>query len=307
MPRADVTPRSFVFTDAPFDSCHASTIASTPSGLVCAWFGGTREGADDVAIWSSRLDGDAWTPPACVADEPDVPCWNPVLHTTRDGGLLLFYKAGPNPREWSGFVQRSADDGRTWTDLRRLPAGILGPVRSTPLELDGGTLVCGSSVESYKAWACWVDILTGTTWTKHGPITASGGIIQPTIVAAADGTLVMFCRSRTLGRVVRATSRDGRAWSAAEAIDLPNPNSGIDAVSLEDGRIVLVYNHTGRGRTPLNVAVSSDLGLSWEPGPVLEDGPGEYSYPAVVRGTDGTLHVTYTWRRERIAYATFGL
>ena len=167
--------------------------------------------------------------------------------------------------------------------------------------------MCGFSVESYKAWASWVEITSdgGRSWTKHGPITAHGGIIQPTIVAAPDGTLVMLCRSRALGRVVRATSSDrGRTWSAAEPIDLPNPNSAIDAVGVDDGRIALVYNHTDHGRTPLNVAYSRDDGVTWEPGPVLEHGPGEYSYAAVVRGSDATLHVTYTWGRERIRYTT---
>ena len=82
---------------------------------------------------------------------------------------------------------------------------------------------------------------------------------------------------------------------------LPNPNSGTDAVTLEDGRHLLVYNHTPKGRTPLNVAVSDD-GKAWKAGPVLEAEPGEYSYPAVIQASDGLVHVTYTWRRRRIKH-----
>jgi predicted neuraminidase len=70
---------------------------------------------------------------------------------------------------------------------------------------------------------------------------------------------------------------------------------------LQDGRALLVYNHSTSGRTPLNVALSSD-GLAWQSALVLEDAPCEYSYPAVIQTSNGHVHVTYTWRRERIKH-----
>ena len=82
---------------------------------------------------------------------------------------------------------------------------------------------------------------------------------------------------------------------------LPNPNSGIDAVTLRDGRHLIVYNHATEGRTPLNVAVSRD-GRRWDPVVVLERDPGEYSYPAVIQSGDGRVHITYTWKRQRIKH-----
>jgi alpha-L-rhamnosidase len=85
-------------------------------------------------------------------------------------------------------------------------------------------------------------------------------------------------------------------------LDLPNPSAGIDAVTLRDGRFVMVYNHTTGGRSPLNVAISSD-GVQWRPALVLENESGrEFSYPAVIQSGDGLLHITYTWRRERIKH-----
>lgn len=86
-----------------------------------------------------------------------------------------------------------------------------------------------------------------------------------------------------------------------KATGLPNPNSGIDAVMLRDGRALLVYNHTPRGRSPLNVALSSD-GKTWKSALVLENLPGEYSYPAVIQSRDGLVHITYTWHREKIRH-----
>ena len=312
--------QEFIYQQAPFPSCHAATLAEVPptgatgrSALVAAWFGGTEEGAADVAIWLSRREGGGWSPPVKVAEAEGVPCWNPVLHHTRSGVLLLFYKLGPSPQTWTGALIRSVDGGRTWSTPEQLPAGILGAIKNKPLELPDGTLVCGSSVESYGAWGCWVERTPdgGKTWTKHGPISLPGnpyGIIQPAVFGTVDGPgihLGMLCRVRGVPRMVRATSDDsGRTWSVAATIELPQNNSGLDAVSLKDGRVVLIYNHTTTGRSPLNLAVSGDLGRTWKPGPVLEEAEGEYSYPAIIQGADETIHAAYTWKRQRIRYAT---
>src|SRR5260370_275908 len=127
----------FIFEKAPFPSCHASTLVETKSGLVVAWFGGKREKDPSVGIWLSRhLDG-KWTEPVEVAngEQPGrdrLPCWNPVLFRPKDGPLLLFYKVGPSPSKWWGMVRTSDDDGKTWSDARRLPDGIIGPVKKKP-------------------------------------------------------------------------------------------------------------------------------------------------------------------------------
>ncbi len=112
--------------------------------------------------------------------------------------------------------------------------------------------------------------------------------------------LYVRATSRT-GRICVADSSDGGVtWTQARPIDLPNPNSGLDAVSLRDGRVVLIYNHTDSGRTPLNLAVSSD-GEHFEMFHALEDQPGEYSYPAMVQASNGDLLISYTWRRHGCA------
>jgi len=303
--------QEFIFDQAPFPACHAVTLADCgPQGVVAAWFGGKEEGANDVASWLSLRKAGRWSPPRMVASAPDVPCWNPVLHLTRGGTLLLFYKAGPSPQTWTGFLQRSRDAGATWSMPEQLPAGILGPIKNKPFELPDGTLVCGTSVESYRTWGCWVERTSdqGITWSKHGPINLPGhlyGSIQPTVFGTSDGRLAMLCRTRDVHRVVRATSSDGgKNWSQLAETALPQNNSGLDATRLVDGRVVLVYNHTATGRTPLNIGISGDLGATWIPGPVLEAEPGEFSYPAVIQGTDGTIHIAYTWNRKRIRYAS---
>jgi predicted neuraminidase len=207
-------------------------------------------------------------------------------------------------------VKRSRDGGRSWSEAELLPAGVLGPIKNKPIAGARGEIVAGSSVESYRAWTSWVEISPdgGRTWTRHGPIVVPGvpkGNIQPSLWRCGDGRLRMVVRTtERVGRVCLAESKDdGRTWSAARATSLPNPNAGLDAVKLADGRVLLVYNHTPEGRTPLSVAVSTDDGDTWVPRLSLEDAPGEYSYPAVIQARDGRVHVTYTWRRERIKHA----
>jgi predicted neuraminidase len=306
----------FIYEQAPFPSCHASTILETaPDRLLAAWFGGTAEGNKDVAIWLSRRDGSSWSPPERVAEEKGQPCWNPVLFRERASGeVLLYYKAGPSPQTWSGFYKRSRDGGATFGDSYILPAGLLGPIKNKPVQLADGTILAPTSTESYKTWAAWVERSTdgGRSWTRQGPIAHPEnphGVIQPSILQRRDGSLMMVMRSRGIGQICQATSTDqGRTWSPASEIEsLPNPNSGIDAVTLADGRQALVYNPVHQGRTPLALALSDDDGRSWKIARTLEDEPGEYSYPAIIQTGDGAVHITYTWKRQRIRHQWFDL
>jgi len=85
-----------------------------------------------------------------IAEIEEIPCWNPVLFTMPSKEILLFYKAGRNPQQWSGLLKRSCDEGASWSEAECLPAGIIGPAKNKPLLLPDGTLLCGSSIESWR-------------------------------------------------------------------------------------------------------------------------------------------------------------
>jgi predicted neuraminidase len=322
-PAADpLLKKEFLYESAPFPSCHASTIAETPTGLVAAWFGGTAEKDPDVAIWLSRLENGRWSTPVEVANgiqppgtpgKTRYPTWNPVLFQPKDGPLLLFYKCGPNPDSWWGMRTSSSDHGRTWSTPTRLPDNITGPVKNKPIALPDGSLLCPSSTEN-DGWRVHFERSPdlGLSWSRTDPINDGKSIaaIQPSILSAGGTHLLAVGRTRN-GRIFRSTSPDlGLSWSPMTLTNLPNPNSGTDALTLKDGRHLLVYNHTtstpprwGGPRSPLNIAISNDAS-SWQAALVLEDEKGaEFSYPAVIQSADGMVHITWTWKRQRIRHA----
>lgn len=301
----------FVVERPPFASSHASTIVETRTGLIAAWFGGTDEGNLDVSIYLAFHDGKKWSAPMEIANGADDkkrvrhPCWNPVLFQPKNGPLMLFYKVGPSPSTWWGMMMTSDDNGRTWTHEERLPDNIIGPVRSKPVELLDGTILCGSSTEN-AGWRVHMETATGfgEKWTRTGALNTAMeyGAIQPTIIPWTKERIQIICRSK-LGGLTESWSNDGgKSWSRMRKTGLPNPNAGADAVLMRDQRALLVYNHLESGRNMLNVAISED-GVNWSAALTLENSPGEYSYPAVIQTGDGLIHVTYTWKREKIKHA----
>ncbi len=314
----------FIFqaNDVMFQSCHASTIVETGHGLVVAWFGGTNEGNPDVGIWVSRCLNGKWSRPLEVANgvqanEKRYPTWNPVLFQPESGPLFLFYKVGPNPRQWWGMLITSNDGGETWSKPKKLGKGpfdhLLGPIKNKPVQLEDGTILCPSSSETPDKWRVHFEMSkdNGQTWQVVGPINDGKEFdaIQPSVLFHPGGKMQVLCRTKQ-GVISQSWSEDyGKTWSQMEATMLPNPNSGIDALTLKNGKHILVYNHIKPSeiwgsRNKLNMALSED-GRQWKAAILLENDnneDAEYSYPAVIQTKDGKIHVTYTWNRKLIKH-----
>jgi hypothetical protein len=230
---------------------------------------------------------------------------------------MLFFKVGPDPSTWWGELVVSYDGGRSFRDRRRLPEGIDGPVRGKPTLLADGSLLCPSSTEHDDDWRFHFERLSdlnhpelGSSWERFEPAEQPFQVIQPTLLRLADGRLQAMFRSKE-ERIVQAFSADeGRSWTELEASSLPNNNSGIEALTLADGRHLLLYNHlAGEGREDgwgkrniLNLAISDD-GREWKAAAIVEKADsGEFSYPAMIQARDGLVHMTYTHNRRQVKH-----
>ena len=247
-----VVSRDFLAGDLPTPSCHASTIAEpVPGTFIAAWFGGTAEGQPDVGIWTSRWVDGKWSAPVAVADgvQPDGkrwPCWNPVLFQKPGGELLLFYKVGPSPMTWWGLIRISTDGGMTWSEPTRLSrdgtaihGGPVGPIKNKPVALGRDVLLAPSSTETEKGWRAHFERSSdgGATWNVIGPVNDGRaiGAIQPSVLDLGSGKLLALGRTRESKRIFQIESANGGlTWGEMTLTDMPNPNSGTDAVTLRE-------------------------------------------------------------------------
>ena len=314
---------------------HASTLLPLQSGeLALAWFQGSAEGARDVGIFTSRrAPAGGWSTPERIDCEPDVAHWNPVLASRTDGTIVLFYKAGNRIADWQTMTSSSADGGKTWsTPVELVPGdrGGRGPVRTKPLVFANGTWIAGASIEQGRRWIAFADISRdeGRTWMKSPapglelpceagvgeinssiPVSAQSfsgrGVIQPSLWAASADDVHMLLRS-TEGWLFRSDSANGGlTWSSPARTSVPNNNSGIDVLRFDDGTLALAHNPVGvnwGARSPLVVSLSEDGGFRWRRAFTLAEGPGEFSYPALV-GCDRGLFASWTEDRRGIAVA----
>lgn len=304
----------FIYEDAPFPECHASTIVETGEGLLAAWFGGTKESHPDVCIYTSEKTGNHWSTPVMAADGVindtlRYPCWNPVLYKRDNNDLVLYYKVGPNPREWWGLYKISKDNGKTWSAAVEIPDNLLGPIKNKPERLQDGTILYPTSYETSEYWAIYTETSDQNlnNWKKTSIDNNGFNAIQPTILFHENGRIQMLCRSKEKSVVETWSDDNGKTWSTVQATSLPNNNSGFDAVTLDDGRHLLIYNPLEKGRNKIVLSISDD-GVEWNEISVLEDEPkGEFSYPAIIQADDGTIHLTYTFNRKTIKYVNIQL
>ena len=328
-----------------FNNCHASTIVVLPDRTrLIAFFGGEREGADDVAIWLVRGDGEAWHQPRRLFAEDGMAHWNPVL-LNEGNKVFLFYKVGPTVQDWVTRWSVSDDGGLTWSDPEELVPGDTaprGPVKNKVVVMSNGAWLAPASIEAGKLWDAFVDISEdeGKTWRRVDiPFThrAAGeaqgkggvwsglaenalwetdpekvfswdGVIQPSAWESAPGHIHLLMRS-TRGYLYRADSDDfGARWNEAYHTNVVNNNSGIDVVNA-GGVLALAYNPNGGNwgsRSPLSLALSVDNGETFHRILDLETEEGEFSYPAIIaQGKE--LHLTYTHNRKSIVYCHLSL
>ncbi|MBO0143235.1 exo-alpha-sialidase [Agrobacterium sp. Ap1] len=355
---------------SPMIQNHASFLHMTDEGaLICAWFGGTLEGKSDISIFASVLPegSDQWGEPQRLSFDPDHSEQNPVLFAAPDGKLILFHTSQPSGNQDECRI-RLAEISRDASDPTKLmasegqyldlPRGCF--VRAPLVVRDDGAWLLpifrciqrpGQKWNgSHDRAAVGISEDGGKTWRLED-IDQSTGCVHMSPVLIGENKLAAVFRRRQADSVYRTESGDGgRTWSAPQATDVPNNNSSIAAIRLQDGRIAMICNPTnaemsadrraslydelgeeddrpdanpdggcvpiwGVPRAPVSVCISADGARSFSQRIVIENGPGtcmsnnsidghnkEMSYPWLLEGPDGSLHIAYTYYRRAIKY-----
>jgi predicted neuraminidase len=303
----------------------ASLCEPAPGQLAAAWYGGSREGAKDVAVFFSRRDSRGWSAAVPVVTAETArqelghyvrKVGNAVLFADAQGKLSLLYVAIAIGG-WSGSslaLKESTDLGQTWTPSRRL---ILSPFfnistlvknGATPLENGGWAVPIYQELFGKFPEILWLQERAGTPTAVRTRVFGGRTAFQPALVALDAQNALMLCRTASEQRDLFATrSADGgQTWSTPQPTGLPNSDSGVDAIRLRDGRLLLAFNDTNSGRANLRLAISPNGGTTWQRGPYLEQEPEtEFSYPFLFQAKNGEIHLAYTWKRRAIRVVSF--
>jgi len=321
----------FINPDPGKGMVHVGSICQLPDGkLIAAWYGGTREGAKDVAIFFAIKDPGhltRWSKPKRVVDRISASrelyryikkVGNPIIFAGSGDHLCLIYvtiSAGG----WSGSslnVKASSDAGATWNNSRRLTLSpyfnISELVRNKPVPLSSGGFAVPIYHEclGYFSEILWIQSgrEDGASAFRKSRMTGGQSFIQPSVVAYGPSLATAFyrCRSDEKAVGVAVTKDAGLSWSEPQTVNLPNPDSAVDAIHLSDHRILLAFNDSVQNRENLRLAVSNDRGANWIRIATLESTQGKkYSYPYMIRSQDGLIHLVYTWQRKRIKHVVF--
>ncbi len=312
---------------------HVASLAPLEGGgMIAAWYSGSREGARDVSIYLSGLNPDTglWGTPRKVMDRHSASrdlgrrvkkVGNAMLHSGQNGKLWMFYShiaAGGWSMSRISYTS-SLDGGLTWERSKPLHLGpalnLTNNVKNKPVTLSDGTFLIPAYHELARKFSEAVRFDPDTETYEKRRMSNFYRAIQPAIVTGADGGLTAIFRNMSKnsgGNKKRfayiSRSRDGGAsWTPLEGSGLLNPDSGLDAIGLSDGRMLAAANDTEKGRHRLSLLVSNDGGMSWERVFIVEEGePGsEFSYPFMARDSEGNIHLAYTYKRERIKHVKF--
>lgn len=323
--------REFITPDSGPGMVHVGSICELSRGrLAAVWYGGTREGAGDVAIFLAVKqpgDGGFWSKPRQLVDRISASrelcryvkkVGNPLLFAGLGDRLWLVYVTIAMGG-WSGSslnIKGSDDAGTTWSNSLRLTLSpffnISELVRNRPVCMSNNAFAVPIYNECLGNFPEILWLQPGLTEPdiryRKSRMTGGRSFIQPSIVALGPSVATAFYRCRSNEKAIgKAVTNDaGQTWSDPKTLNLPNPDAALDALLLSDQRILMVFNDSALRRENLRLAISLDRGRHWTRIATLESAPEmEFSYPYMIRTRDGRIHLVYTWDRKRIRHIVF--
>jgi predicted neuraminidase len=314
-------------------SVHSAAAAEISGGRLRAfWYGGSREGAADVSIYTSVYSplAAAWSAERVVVTREFAQrhlrrhirkLGNPVVGRDSRGRLCLYF-VSVSVGGWAGSainLMVSEDEGETWSPPRRLIASpffnISTLVKGAPLLFSDGTVGLPVYHELLGKFGELLRLDAEGRAVGKTRLSWGQSSLQPVIVPRSDKEAVGFMRyaGDPPNRILMVRTADGGVhWSPPARTALPNPNAAIASVLLADGPLLLAFNNAEENREDLSLALSTDFGNTWRIAHRFEGDPRspqapvpEYSYPWIMQDRAGDIHVLYTWGRSRIKHVRF--
>lgn len=276
-------------------SAHSSSLVELNNGkLLAIWFAGSREGAADVALWSSTLNKDGWSPPKLVIDRENLA--GSLFSQVRKIGNPLLFVDKVNPQKihlwfvsvgvggWAGSSINhtfSDDNGETWykpTKLQISPfLNISNLVRTPPIQFDNGYIGLPIYHEFIKKFGEFIVLNADGKHIisqKFMPLYNNISAIQPSLIVD-DNTI--FALLRNSGKIAenninnyiqKVISKDnGITWNfdnlPHSEVKIRNFSSSIATLKLPSGNWLLVAN-SDASRNFLNLYLSKDKGKNWQ-------------------------------------------
>jgi predicted neuraminidase len=326
-PRAQFIPE----TAAP--SVHAgSAILLNDGNLRAFWFAGSREGATDVVIQTAVLDTKAgnWSNPEVVIDrvaaEKDLSRYikklgNPLPVRSSQGKLQLYFVT-VSVGGWAGSSiswMESSDEGTSWSRPQRLitsPALNLSTLIKAPgFDFADGTLGLPVYHEWMGKFGELIRIDGGRVIDKRR-MSSGRALLQPIVfIDAPEKAVAYFRQARSAGppRIASAqTENAGQSWVSGVDLDLANPNAAIAGLQLSNGDRLIALNDLESGRYRLVLAIAPAGTGNWnviaevESDQTLINGlHREFSYPSLLLGANGEVHLIYTYDRKKMKHIQF--
>jgi predicted neuraminidase len=316
--------------DSPHPMSHVPSMCQLPDGrLVATWYAGSREGAGDVAIYmSTKRPGDTrWSPPRAIVTRASASrdlnryvrkVGNAVIFADGAGRLLLLYVT-VSIGGWSGSslnLTTSNDGGSTWTRGQRLTLSpffnLAELVKNAPAALVYGQWAVPIYHELIGTFpeVLWLEETADGVRATKSRVSAGWFGYQPALTPLSPNSALAVLRNDDSEKALSAarTEDGGATWSEPRALNLPNPDAGLDALRLSDGRLILAFNDSKTGRENLRLALSTDEGQTWTRIATFAEEPGEdFSYPFLMQASNGDVHLLYAWKRSAIRHVVFNI
>lgn len=318
-----------------FPSLHSATLAESPSQrkLIGCWYAGSREMGPDVQIYCSTSNSDfiKWSAARVAVAAQEVhtddilkskSMGNPVLFHDDEAKVTYLFFGTVTLGGWRGvrtFYRVSKDFGQSWSGSIPVNGDFAGDsmmlgrmgkfVRIKPLQISEKEFLLPmySEWDDKRSFSCVFKKQEDLFKEEKCQVMPGAQSLQPSFVFFDDKVLA-YTRSKNKFVQTSQLNLKTREWAPLENLVTPNPDSSVDSVVTFDQRsILMVGNAITQGRYSMDLLISENGKdfkkiFSFDRSDNLQ---AEFSYPSLIKTSDGFYHLAYTYQRKGIKYIRF--